>query len=98
MDKKWFEYFSDRDRWDDLVQMYIKTGTAPGKTPFSHVADLWDYFKFCILTDNRFFFEHPLRDVVNNKIREHVIALSVNSTFSEQELIPIICLETKLKI
>lgn len=55
MDKRWFDVFSDRERWEELAQTYIKTGSAPGKTPFSHVTDLWDYFKFCILTDNRFF-------------------------------------------
>lgn len=80
MDKKWFDVFYDRNYWEELVQTYIKTGTAPGKTPFSHVTDLWDYFKFCILTDNRFFFEHPLLAVVKNKIDAHVITLPVNST------------------
>lgn len=79
MDQKWFEYFSDREHWEELIQTYIKTGTAPGKTPISHVADLWEYFKFCILTDNRFFFEHPLLDVVKAKIGEHVIALPANT-------------------
>ncbi|WP_293974405.1 RES family NAD+ phosphorylase [uncultured Ruminococcus sp.] len=80
MDKKWFEIFADRAKWDDLVQTYIKTGTAPGKLPFSHVSDLWDYFKFCILTDNRFFFDHPLLDVVKAKVGEHVITLPINTT------------------
>lgn len=80
MDKKWFEVFSDREYWEELTQTYIKTGTAPGKTPISHVADLWDYFKFCILTDNRFFFEHPLLDAVKAKINEHMITLPGNTT------------------
>lgn len=80
MDQKWFEYFLDREHWEELTQTYIKTGTASGKTPISHVADLWEYFKFCILTDNRFFFEHPLLDVVKAKIGEHVIALPANTT------------------
>lgn len=80
MDQKWFAYFSDREYWENLVQTYIKTGTAPGKTRVSHVADLWDYFKFCILTDNRFFFAHPLLDVVKAKINEHIITLPVNTT------------------
>ena len=80
MDKKWFDVFSDRARWEELTQEYIKTGSAPGKTPFSHVTDLWDYFKFCLLTDNRFFFGHPLLDVVKSKIGDHVIMLPVNTT------------------
>ena len=80
MDKKWFDIFSDRDHWEELTQTFIKTGTAPGKTAFSHVTGLWDYFKFCILTDNRFFFDHPLLGVVKNKIGEHVITLPVNTT------------------
>lgn len=80
MDQKWFEYFSDREYWENLVQTYIKTGTAPGKTRVSHVADLWDYFKFCILIDNRFFFAHPLLDVVKAKIDEHIITLPVDTT------------------
>lgn len=54
-------------------------GHSPRETPISHVADLWEYFKFCILTDNRFFFEHPLLDVVKAKIGEHVIALPANT-------------------
>lgn len=80
MDKKWFELFSNRTYWEDLVQTYIKTGTAPGKLAFSHVGDLWDYLKFCLLTDNRFFFSHPLLDVIKSKIEEHVITLSANTT------------------
>ena len=80
MDQKWFEYFSDREHWEKQVQTYIATGTAPGKTPFSQVGDLWDYFKFCILTDNRFFFDHPLLNVVKKKIVEHVITLPANTT------------------
>lgn len=80
MDKKWFDVFSDREYWEEITQKYIKNGTAPGKTPFSRVADLWDYFKFCILTDNRFFFEHPLLDIVKAKIGEHVVVLPANTT------------------
>lgn len=80
MEKKWFDVFSDRAHWEELTQTYIKTGTAPGKTPLSHAADLWDYFKFCILTDNRFFFEHSLLDVVKAKICEHIITLPANTT------------------
>lgn len=80
MNKRWFDVFSDRERWEELAQIYIKTGKAPGKTPISHMADLWDYFKFCLLTDNRFFFEHPLLDVVKAKIGEHAITLSANTT------------------
>lgn len=80
MDKKWVEYFSDREYWEKQVQTYIATGTAPGKTPLSQVGDLWEYFKFCILTDNRFFFEHPLLEVVKTKIGEHIITLPANTT------------------
>lgn len=80
MNKEWFDLFSDRERWEELTQSYIKAGTAPGITSFSHVVDLWDYFKFCLLTDNRFFFEHPLLDVIREKISEHVIALPANTT------------------
>lgn len=80
MDKQWFDTFSDRDHWEALSETFIKTGTAPGKLPFSHVADLWEYFKYCILTDNRFFFSHPLLDVVKRKIDEHVVVLPQNTT------------------
>ncbi len=80
MDKRWFDMFSDRLYWEKLVETYIKTGTAPGKLPMSHVPDLWDYFKFCLLTDNRYFFEHPLLDVIKAKISEHVITLPANTT------------------
>lgn len=44
------------------------------------MTDLWDYFKFCILADNRFFFEHPLLDIVKTKIGEHIITLPANTT------------------
>ena len=80
MDKKWFEQFQNRAYWDDLVQTYLKTGTAPGKSPYSHVEDLWEYFKYCILTDNRFFFNHPLVDAVKTKICDHAISLSADAT------------------
>ena len=72
--------FSDRDHWEELTQTYIKTGTAPDITPFSNVSALWDYFKFCIMTDNCFFFDHPLLDVVKAIFGEHVIALPANTT------------------
>ncbi|WP_337398878.1 RES family NAD+ phosphorylase [Congzhengia sp.] len=80
MDKQWFDVFSDRKYWEELAQIYIKTGTAPGKFPTSHIADLWDYFKFCLLTDNRFFFNHALLATVKKKIGEHVITLPIDST------------------
>ncbi len=80
MDQKWFDVFSDRKHWEDLVQTYIKTGKVPGELPFSYVEVLWDYFKFCLLTDNRFFFEHPLLDIIKNKIGEHIITLPVDTT------------------
>lgn len=79
MDKEWFELFSDRNYWENLVQTYIRTGAAPGKLPLSHVEDLWDYFKFCLLTDNRFFFDHPLLGIMKTKIGEHVVSLPSKS-------------------
>ena len=80
MDQKWFECFADRKYWDELVETYIKTGTAPGKLPYSHVETLWQYFKFCILTDNRYFFEHPLLPLIKDKIQQHEKILPANTT------------------
>lgn len=80
MDEKWFEIFSNREYWENAVQTYIKTGRVPGKLPYSQTGDLWDYFKFCILTDNRFFFDHPLLKVIESKISEHEISLPAKTT------------------
>lgn len=80
MDQTWFDYFSNRDFWEKQVQTYIKMGSIPGKSNFFLTTELWDYFKFCILTDNRFFFDHPLLQVIKRKINEHVITLPVNTT------------------
>lgn len=81
MDEKWFEIFSDREYWENAVQTYIKTGRVPGKSPYLQTGDLWDYFKFCILTDNRFFFDHPISEIIKSKIKEHEITLPAKTTF-----------------
>ena len=80
MDKSWFELYSDKVRWDELVNEYLEKGTATGKTPKSHIFDLWEYFKYCLLTENRFFFVHPLLKVIKEKISQHEIVLPSNST------------------
>lgn len=80
MDTNWFETFSNREYWNILVEEYITTGHASGKTPISFIADLWQYFKFCLATENRFFFHHPLLGKIKEKILEHEISLPANST------------------
>lgn len=42
--------FDDHEFWDQRIQELDEFGM------FVEIDDIWDYFKFCLQTKNRFFF------------------------------------------
>lgn len=72
--------FPDRVFWDNLVDEYVKNGTLEGRTKITHTASLWDYFKYCLTTENRYFFDHPLLDSVKQKIQQKITTLPAGTT------------------
>lgn len=85
MDALWIEYYSNKEYWESLVAEYIHTGQTKQKVK---ELELWDYFKFCFVTGNRYFFQHPLLKVVIEKIKQHEVILPENSTIFRARLDP----------
>lgn len=77
MNKYWFNYYANGEYWDSLSEEYIRTGKLRNAVLET---DLWDYFKFCFITGNRYCFQHPLLQAVKEKILQHVTVLPENST------------------
>ncbi len=51
--------YSDKDFWDKITHKYVK-GEYRREIGDEPENQLWNYFKYCLKTGNRYFFEHPL--------------------------------------
>ena len=66
--------YSDLAYWDNIVDQYIQ-----GKHPFVLIPNIerqiWDYFKFCLKSQNRYFFQHPLIPVIKASFEKNLYIL-----------------------
>ena len=72
--------FADRVFWDNLVDEYVKNGTLEGRPKITHTASLWEYFKYCLTTENRYLFDQPLPDSVKQKVQQTIPTLPEGTT------------------
>lgn len=63
--------FSDREYWDKSVDAYISGGYARN----NNERQLWEYFKYCLQTGNRYYFEHPLLPRIKELLGKNVITI-----------------------
>lgn len=63
--------FSDREYWEKELQDFVgKTVYLPGENE-----NIWEYFKFCLQTQNRFYFQNPLIPLILEKFRANTFIL-----------------------
>lgn len=62
--------FSNKDYWDEELKNYVQNG-GTGEL----VLKIWRYFKYCLLTDNRFFFQNPLVPLIETQFQKNTCVL-----------------------
>lgn len=66
--------FTDKKYWDNLIYEYIQD-----KNKFVTFIDIedrfWNYFKYCLKTNNRYYFNHPLIPLLESIFLEHICVL-----------------------
>ena len=70
-----FPSFSDKEFWDDALKKYVERDVRPsGDNGY-----VWAYFKHCLQTQNRFFFQNPLVPVIIERYHQNVFELSTDN-------------------
>lgn len=67
--------YEDKIYWDKAAQEYTKRNWST----YGEAKNMWNYFKYCLKTQNRFFFENPLISLITKQFDEHVFILSENT-------------------
>ena len=66
--------YSNLAYWDNIVDQYIQ-----GKQPLVLIPNIegqiWEYFKYCLKSQNRYFFQHPLISVIKESFEKNVSIL-----------------------
>lgn len=70
--------YSDSAYWDDIVMQYIH-----GNTPYIYVpnieSQIWEYFKFCLKSQNRYFFQNPLIPIIQESFKKNIYFLRMDT-------------------
>lgn len=66
--------FEDKDYWDNKSRNYQSE-----LLDIKETQSIWNYFKYCLQTENRFFFDHPLLPLIINLFHVHSFELSKNT-------------------
>lgn len=69
--------FEDKEYWDKKSQEFASF--ADGFVRFDETKAIWGYFKYCLQTQNRFFFNHPLLPVIIKHFQDHIFVLQKNT-------------------
>lgn len=70
MDAKTVPY-SNREYWEKEVNDYISLQWELSEQTLK----IWQYFKYCLNTTSRFFFQHPLCNIIIEKLQAHCFVL-----------------------
>ena len=66
--------FSDLAYWDNIVNRFIQH-----EYPYVLIPDIerqiWDYFKYCLKSQNRYFFENPLITIIKESFQKNIYIL-----------------------
>lgn len=67
--------YSDEQYWNNIIEEYIEN-----RQKFVAWIDLdtqlWNYFKFCLKKENRYYFQHPLIPLLEKEFLNHVCILN----------------------
>lgn len=67
--------FDDVEYWDKELEAYVDEGSCSSEPEFK----IWQYFKHCLATRNRFFFQNPLVPLIEKAFKENIIVLPAGS-------------------
>ena len=67
--------FEDREQWNKKIEEYVD-GNING---FGEQVDIWQYFKHCLKTQNRFFFKNPLVPEIIKKFDTNTFVLRADT-------------------
>lgn len=65
--------FEDKEYWDKKSKEFPVLGV--GLETIKETDEVWHYFKYCLQTQNRFFFDHPLIPLIVKHFENHVFTL-----------------------
>lgn len=68
--------FSDKEFWDEQLQNYVDCGA---RSQWLN-GEEWKYFKHCLRTQNRFFFQNPLIPVIISRFEQNTYVLQANTS------------------
>ncbi len=71
-----YEYpeYTDTSAWNDIITQYEKKLNHIHLIP--DIEDkMWAYFKYCLLSQTRYFFDHPMLALFKNSFKAHMVAL-----------------------
>ena len=66
--------FTDKEYWEEQLQTYAEYGARS----MHDNGGVWDYFKHCIRTQNRFFFQNPLLPVILSRFVKNTYILQAD--------------------
>ena len=66
--------FTDKEYWEEQLQTYAENGARS----MHDNGGVWDYFKHCIRTQNRFFFQSPLLPVILTRFEQNTFILKAD--------------------
>lgn len=61
----------DKQKWDKKLLDYATCDACV----YGYDNDIWEYFKYCLTTQNRFFFKNPLLPIILNRFEKHTFIL-----------------------
>ncbi len=65
--------FEDKTYWDQKAKEFPSWGIGLERPEETNA--IWQYFKYCLQTQNRFFFDHPLLPLIVKHFQEHIYVL-----------------------
>lgn len=67
--------FNNELFWDEALSYYADSNAQP----YADNDGIWEYFKFCLKTQNRFFFQNPLNPIIVDRYKKNIFKLSSES-------------------
>lgn len=58
--------FNNKLFWDEALSYYADSNAQP----YADNDGIWEYFKFCLKTQNRFFFQNPLNPIIVDRYKK----------------------------
>ena len=64
--------FEAKDFWESELKRYVDSNAHS----FGDNGGVWEYFKHCLQTQNRFFFQNPLIPIIVKRFEKNAITIN----------------------